>query len=147
LVSLSYDRFGRNIVEYLTWLEDLNKRGVVIYIESTKTRYDINKVDFLQGILTAQKESDLLSTRIKRSIEYRKKRGDECIGSVPYGKTFAREPSGRLVVVDDEKALGVIKMIMSSRRPCECIADELNARGLFKKGRKWTTEMVRKYKL
>ena len=143
LIALSYDRFGRNIVEYLSWLEDLNERGVVIYIDSTKTRYDNNKLDFLQGIITAQKESALLGERIKRSIEFRKDRGDEGLGSLPYGKKYNREPSGKLVIVDDLDALKVISMIQLSTN-FEKTACKLNAMGIMKKGKKWNKAMVSK---
>ena len=45
------DRLSRNIVEYLSWLEDLNNRGVNIVAHQEKLSYSNQKLDFIQRVI------------------------------------------------------------------------------------------------
>ncbi len=142
------DRLSRNIIKYLAWLEDLNNRGVIIYAHSEKLRYDSNKLDFVQGILNAQRESQLIGDRVQMAIRRRRERGDDVVGSVPYGKKFERRPDNSLKVVDDLAAREIIREICQTRsgRNPQSIANMLNLRGVKKRGRKWTPGMVKTIK-
>ncbi len=137
------DRLSRNIIKYLAWLEDLNNRGVIIYAHSEKLRYDSNKLDFIEGILKAQRESQLIGERVQMSVRRRRERGDDVIGSVPYGKKFERRENKSLKVVEDLAATAIIREICQSRRNPQSIANILNRRGDKKRGRKWTPGMVK----
>lgn len=151
------DRLSRNIVKFLSWFEELDNRGVSIIANSENLSYHENKLDFIQGVLDANKEAQLIGKKVKMSIEYRKQRGDEKIGGLPYGKKYERkyhptkvDDQGRpivekLIVVNDDEALKTIKGIQSKHnvRP-EIIANNLNSRGIRKRGRKWSVYMVRK---
>ena len=142
------DRLSRNIVKYLSWMEDLNDRNVILYSHQENISYSKNKLEFLQAVLDAQKEAALLGERIKMSYRMKKERGDEKIGSLPYGKKYHRilRPDGgtlKKIVVDNPEEMAIIDRIMAyDYRFSAQIADELNAEGLKKRGRPWTKMSV-----
>ena len=138
------DRLSRNIVKYLSWMEDLNDRNVSLYSHQENISYSKNKLEFLQAVLDAQKEAALLGERIKMSYKMKRERGDEKVGSLPYGKKYHRilRPDGgtlKKIVVDNPEEMAIIDRIMASdyRLSAE-MADELNSEGLKKRGRPWT---------
>lgn len=142
------DRLSRNIVKYLSWMEDLNDRNVILYSHQENISYSKNKLAFLQAVLDAQKEAALLGERIKMSYRMKKERGDEKIGSLPYGKKYHRilRPDGgtlKKIVVDNPEEMAIIDRIMAcDYRFSAQIADELNSEGLKKRGRPWTKMSV-----
>jgi len=138
------DRLSRNIVKYLYWMENLNNNKVGIHSFADKISYDTDKLAFIQKVLDSQKESVLIGERIKMSIKKRRERGDECMGSVAYGKKCRRTETGKLVVVENEEELSVIDYIKSSKAPSITVASILNKKGLKKKGRSWSKNMVEK---
>ena len=144
------DRLSRNIVNYLGWLEGLNDRGVNILAHQEKLSYRANKLDFIQGIVNAQKEAEILGSRIKNSYEHRRERGDEAVGRLPWGKKYHRILNGdgtrtvRKVVVDDPQEIMLTRRIKSSRALPGSLADSLNREGKFKRGRRWSAIMVKR---
>lgn len=141
------DRLCRNIIKFLAFLENLNEKGVKIYAQDEKLWYGENRLQFIQGIVDANKEAELISKRVRMSIEQRKNRGDDALGSVPYGWTLVREEkTNRLVKVQhmgEQKILKRLYLLAQSMQP-EDVADQLNSENLKKKGRKWTKAMVKR---
>ena len=100
LIVYSIDRLTRNVIDgavlYSQFLaQDINVYAIADQIELFKvTPNDIYAIKwylsehhytkYTARVLRAQEESDLISERVLRSIEYRKARGDH-IGSVGYG--------------------------------------------------------------
>lgn len=146
------DRLSRNIVDYLSWLEGLNDRGVNIMAHQEKLSYNKNKLEFIQLIINAQKESEILASRIKSSYEHRRERGDEAVGSLPWGKQYHRilstdgRQTVRKVVVDNPKEIMITRKIKSSRAAYGSLADKLNRDGNFKRGHRWSAMMVKRIK-
>lgn len=146
------DRLSRNIVEYLSWLEDLNNRGVNIVAHQEKLNYRSNKLEFIEHIVNAQKEAELLGSRIKNSYEYRRERGDEAVGRLPWGKKYHRILSSdgsqtlRKVVVDNPEEIMITRKIKSSRANYGSLADKLNREGKFKRNKRWTAMMIKRIK-
>lgn len=139
------DRLCRNLPKYFSFLEGLSEKGVTIYSHSDKMTYSSNNSDFFQSIINAQKESELIGKRVKMSISRRIERGDEGIGSLQYGKMYLRDSSGVLRVVDNDKEMDIVKLILSNRgKSAKIVAGGLNKKGIKKKGRKWTASMVRR---
>jgi DNA invertase Pin-like site-specific DNA recombinase len=154
------DRLSRNIVKYLSWLEDLNNRGVNIYSTSEDISYKKNKIDFIQSILDAQKEAQILGERVKLSNKRKRERGDQAIGSLPYGKKYRHitnedGSTKRKIVINNEVEMQIIKEInvlkadntgysskCSKKNANQLIADDLNKRRKFKRGRRWTSGMI-----
>jgi DNA invertase Pin-like site-specific DNA recombinase len=147
-VILTYrvDRLSRNIVAILDFIEDLHSRGVKLYSWDEKMWYHSNKMSFIQGIVNANMESDLISKRVKMSLEHRKKRGDQVLGGLSYGYKTSRDKDGRVIRVANENEKKVIDMINNYRYKCNYTLSEiaalLNDKGLKKRGRYWTERMV-----
>jgi hypothetical protein len=129
-------------------MEDLNDRNVILYSHQENISYSKNKLAFLQAVLDAQKEAALLGERIKMSYRMKRERGDEKVGSLPYGKKYHRvlRPDGgtlKKIVVDNPEEIAIIDRIMvCDYRFSAQIADELNSEGLKKRGRPWTKMSV-----
>ena len=146
IIVYRVDRLSRNIFHSMQWIENLHNRDVGIHSFVGGKSYADDKLGFVQSILDAQKESALIADRVKMSIVKRKERGDEAIGSVPYGKKLERAESGKLIIVDDDRANSVIRWIKKSKLSSIRIADTLNKNGKMKRGRYWNVKMVNKYK-
>ena len=138
------DRLSRNIGNYLHLLDTLSTRGVYIYSDAENIWYGENRTGFLQLILDAEKESEKISKRVKASIRARKHRGDECLGRPEYGyRTIREENTFRIKKLLDKKEQRIIRFINKSDDTATDIATNLNNKGRFKRGRKWTTGMIK----
>ena len=146
------DRLSRNIVEYLSWLEDLNNRGVNVMAHQEKLSYRNQKLDFIQGVVDAQREAEILGSRIRESYEHRRGRGDEAVGKLPWGKKYHRilnedgTSTVRKVVIDNTEEIMLTRRIKSSRARLGSLVDKLNREGKFKRGRRWSISMIKRMK-
>lgn len=143
------DRLSRNIVSSLDYINQLDLKGVKIYSCHEKIYYHDNKAQFLTFLLNGQRDAEDMSSRQKRILEFRRKRGDEGFGAPKYGKKYIREEETRRVKIvdnDDEKA--IIRHIVNNpdRQSLIAIANDLNSRGITKRGKKWNKNMVLKVK-
>jgi DNA invertase Pin-like site-specific DNA recombinase len=145
ILTYRVDRLSRNIVKFLGFIEELNDRGVLIYAQDENIWYDKNKLEFIQGILDANKEAVIIGKRVKLSLELRKKRGDEVFGSVPFGYKTKREKNRRVIMDDnlaEQNVINRIKEEIGQGKTVSEIATGLNFAGIKKRGRKWTAAMV-----
>jgi DNA invertase Pin-like site-specific DNA recombinase len=141
------DRLSRNIVKILSFLEDLNDKGVAIFSQDENIWYNKNKLEFIQRIVDANKESEILGKRVRLSLEYRRQRGDEVFGNTAFGYSKKRleNENNRVVKVKDENEQTILKRIRKMKKDgCSSaqITEFLNARGMSKRGKKWTVSMV-----
>ena len=142
------DRLSRNIVKYLAWMEDLNERGVSLYSHQENLTYSDKKLDFLQAVLDAQREATILGERVKLAYRRKRERGDERVGGLPYGKKYNRilQDDGttlRKTVVDHPDEMAVVDRILKSSPGSQTrLAEQLNAEGITKRGRKWNKASV-----
>ena len=140
------DRLSRNIVTYLGWLEDLNNRGIHIYSQAENMMYSTNKLEFIQAIVNAQKESALLGERIKMAYKRKRDRGDERVGRLPYGKKYRRTEENVMVVENNFEEQAIIFQVRSTKGSASDIAKKLNRAGIKKNGIDWNAGMVRRIK-
>ena len=123
-----------------------------IIAHQEKLSYRENKLDFIQAIVNAQKEAEILGSRIKNSYDHRRERGDEAVGRLPWGKKYHRILNGdgtqtvRKVVIDDPQEIMITRRIKSSRAASGSLADKLNMEGEFKRGRRWSAIMIKRIK-
>lgn len=146
IIVYRIDRLSRNIIESLQWIDELSLKNVGIHSFADKKSYKTDRIEFIQSILNSQKESILIGDRVKMSINKRKERGDESLGSVPYGKKLKRTETGKLEIVEDIDALNCIEYIKNSTFNSKKIVEILNKKGLKKRGKKWSRNMVDKYR-
>jgi DNA invertase Pin-like site-specific DNA recombinase len=145
LLVYRIDRLARNVARSVPWLDSLVERGIFIYSHMDNLSYnDVNdRLKFIQELLVAETESTKLGMRIKESITGRINRGDDKVGGLKYGKKYERRENGSLKVVDNKDELKIIKLIKKNHsRRYKDIMDELNSKKLYKKGKKWTINMV-----
>jgi DNA invertase Pin-like site-specific DNA recombinase len=141
------DRFSRNIEKSIEILKILENKNVYVYSVEEDLEFSNNKHEFYQHILNGQKESIDISKRIRLTLEKKRNRGDEKIGSLPYGKMYDRiiDEFGntvRMVVKNNTSETYIIKRIKTSKLSCKDMALKLNNQGIRKKGKKWTTNMI-----
>ena len=137
------DRLTRNIVESLAWMESLNARGVLIYACEEELSYSRSKLDFLEAVIKAHRESENISKRVLEANRRRRERGDQGLGALPYGKKYQRTVDGNLIIVKDSDALKLIKTI--KKTPFERLnrlADKWRVEGVKKRGRFWSLRML-----
>lgn len=142
------DRLSRNIVKILSFLEDLNEKGVAIFSQDENIWYGKNKLEFIQRIVDANKESEILGKRVRLSLEYRRQRGDQVFGNTAYGYSKKRleNENNRIVKVKDQNEQSIIRLIRKMRKDgygCDEITESLNSKGMSKRGKKWTVSMVK----
>jgi DNA invertase Pin-like site-specific DNA recombinase len=146
IITFRVDRLSRNIVDFLGFLEKLNQRGVLIHAQDENLWYDENKLDFIQGIVDATKESSTLGKRIKLSIDNRRQRGDQVFGRVPYGYRSKRVAGNKIMMMkstEEQNTINKIKRAYNKGHDCREIAEKLNNLGITKRGYEWTVNMVR----
>ena len=139
------DRLSRNIVDSLDFIESIHKRGVMFYSYNENINYKDNKIRFIQAIVDANKEAMIIGERVKLSNNFKRLRGDEKIGSLPYGKKYEKQQT-RKIVVDNEEEQNIIYRIKSSKLKASVLASQLNAEGIMKKNKKWNTQMIYRIK-
>lgn len=141
------DRLSRNIVKYLSFLEDLDERNVGIFAQFEELWYNGDKkLDFIQRIVDANREALAISSRVKLCLELRKERGDESLGSVQYGMRLEREEkTNRLMLAVHPEEQAIIDRIKReyNHYGAEELATQLNREGILKRGRKWSAGMVK----
>jgi DNA invertase Pin-like site-specific DNA recombinase len=146
------DRLSRNICATLSWAEEMHSRGVHLVAYSEKLNYRDHKLAFIQGILDAQKEAELLGNRIALSYKHKRDRGDEGVGNLPFGKKYHHimtadgSRTERKVIIDHPAEILLIKRVKESRKCPKSLAEELNRGGIKKRGRKWSANMIKKMK-
>lgn len=141
------DRLSRNIFKCLEFLEEMHRREVVVYAVDDGLDYSSNKTDFIQAVLNAQKEAEILSARVRLANRRKRQRGDEAIGSLPFGKQYQRilDREGntvRKVVVNNVDEVALRAFIRSSPLGSGELATLLNNQNRLKRGRKWTKVMI-----
>jgi len=143
------DRLSRNICTTLSWVEELSARGVHLVAHSEGLTYRDNKLAFIQGILDAQKEAALLGQRVKMSYKHKLDRGDEAVGTLPWGKKYHRIMSAdglstaRKMVVDHPSEIMLVRRVKGSKVEPATMASTLNREGITKRGRKWSVGMIK----
>ena len=139
----SIDRLTRNCEHFRPWASEVHGKGVIVYSVLDRLAYSPSDSTFMAKVMLAENHSRVTSEKVKRSVAYRKARGD-AIGGVPYGKKYATV-DGRKVLVDHPEEQDVIKLI-ESERGAGCtqrdIAESLNRDGFLKRGKRWTASMV-----
>jgi DNA invertase Pin-like site-specific DNA recombinase len=139
------DRLSRNIVDSLEFIENIHKRGVMIYSYNEHINYKQNKMRFIQAIVDANKEAMIIGERIKLSNNFKRLRGDEKIGSLPYGKEY-RNNGTHKIVVDNPQEQAIIRRIKTSKLKVSELVSQLNSEGIMKKNKKWNAPMVNRIK-
>jgi len=139
-------RFSRNTLQALSCLDKLKKKGIYIYSISDDCGYSSNSDKYKFRLLfpKAENESDMISERVRKSVLFRRKRGDY-IGNAPYGyETYLNDQGIRKLRKNKDEQFVIqfiCKMIHDNKTYCE-IAEKLNEIKIDKRGYTWTNNSV-----
>lgn len=154
IMAWRIDRIGRNLANAIVWLNKVHAKGVTVYAQQENMCYAPDNFVFIQALTAASIESQNISTRVKSAIDFKRTRGDECVGKLPYGLRYAeiRNTAGKIirkvVEIDPTKQETIRELHKLANNEEEFflnseIAKILNDRGLFKyPNKKWTSSMV-----
>jgi DNA invertase Pin-like site-specific DNA recombinase len=140
------DRLTRNIEDHLTFIQEINAKNVDIYSHSEGFSYNSDRLRFIQAIVDATKEAELLGKRVRLANNRKRQRGDERIGTLPYGKKYKFDTErGCNVVVDNYEELQLIARIkaLKNTKSLAEIQEHLYNLGILKRGRAWSVNMIR----
>ena len=105
-------RLSRNIISGLTFLDNLSKLNVNIYMLREGINYNSpqNKHFIRINLSTSQFLSEYSSCRVKQSVNFKRQRGEH-IGKIPYG--FCKDVNGKLII--NKKEFNCIKYIYKQK--------------------------------
>lgn len=149
ILVLDVSRFTRDLFGIGKYFGDLRDYNVTIIAITDNVRYktntnDIENIRFIERIVDAKKESDIISKRAKISYDYRKAKG--YLINAPYGKTqvFKKDRYVRLTNKPEVKNINLILKLRS--RNLLSINDIVNYLAINKithrNGKPWTKSRV-----
>lgn len=151
LVISDVSRFTRNFSHANDVMKKFTKKECYIYSLTDKIWFNnpyrpADNEIFQQKILDSQKESSNISHRVKRSIMFRKNRGDK-IGKAPWGRKAVRDSNGRRVFVINEEEIKISKiahnLVYNLNMTFQKAADELNKKYSYGKNKSFTANSIK----
>lgn len=148
VIAIKLDRLFRSASDCLSVVQDWDQTGIGLHLVSQGgTSVDTQSAmgRFLLTIMSgvAEMERNLTKERVREVLQYKQERGERT-GTVPYG--FRLGLGGKLLEADPEEQR-VIQHIVDARarsRSYQAIANDLNARGVPARGKRWhKTSIVR----
>jgi len=139
------DRIARNILDGVTFLESLERRGVALVLHSqgldTSTAYGRLLANGL--LLLAQFESDIIGERVARSHRAAREAGKKGPGLRPYGWTV--DPAGNLAVSQrEQEGISFASSMRATGSSWAAIAEALTrAAFVTVSGVPWSAEQTR----
>lgn len=139
-------RFSRNTLQALKLLEELDKQNIKIFSvkEGCTFNSPFQRNMFRMLLCKAENESDIISSRVKDSIKYRRQRGDY-IGNPGFGYKCEKNKAGIRKKVVNKEEMMVIELInkLSDTMKPKQISIKLNSMNLKKRNLKWTPFRVK----
>jgi DNA invertase Pin-like site-specific DNA recombinase len=128
VIVYSIDRLCRNTIQGERLFRSLESKNINIIsivdtqLTSSFEKFSVNHEVWANGILYAQHESDLISQRVRRSVAFRKSKGDH-IGNPCYGRKIVWVPE----VKTKEYTKNLIDYNSSGPAP-KCVLDIINSK-------------------
>ena len=140
-------KFGLDIMNLISKekAQIISVNDKIVYKNKNTLNMITNKNKFQNLLSQAEYESDKLSVRSKMNYKFRKQRGDH-IGQAPYGFKTIRRACGKISLVKNHDENLIIDHIKNNNKPIKTITKELNRKGIKKRKREWTINMVRNIK-
>jgi len=139
------DRGGRSLEEWLRFIRVAREHGVRVIAGGTDYSAAENRDRLIFEAWLAERELDAAKRRAAATIRMRKKRGD-AVGGAPYGKRFAKDERGVVVLVDDPDR--PVQPVLDAIRDADGNVAEavrlLNERGVPSRfGKQWSDAALR----
>jgi DNA invertase Pin-like site-specific DNA recombinase len=150
LVICDITRFLRNIKEALILLDTLMSKNITVISATNNLSFGPNstaqdRFQFRHFLNYAELESDIISQRVKRSINFRKNKGSYLGGKPSFGFKCEYINDVRCVVPCEEELeiYYMIQDMMTSKYKLDDIVDNLNAEEHTFRGKPWTISRVK----
>jgi DNA invertase Pin-like site-specific DNA recombinase len=147
LLVSDVSRFSRNVLQALVALNELSQKQVSVHAVNPNCTFDeqsLNKFQFRSHLNQAELESDIISDRVKKSIDTRRKLGCK-IGKSKFGFECYYDDRGLRRERENEKEQGIIDMIkdkLDSGNTTAEVAGYLNENDETFRGKKWTSAHI-----
>lgn len=141
-------RLGRSYKMIESILKIVKKKKSFIVAVSENLVYGKSKLHdkiFIQKVIESEKESDMLSLRIKNAQAYIKKNGGY-IGKAPFGYTIKKDHRNIPVLKEQKQDFELIDEIVNLSYECcsyEEIKNKMNIKNLLHKNKLWTTKKIK----
>jgi DNA invertase Pin-like site-specific DNA recombinase len=142
-------RLGRNfnMVKQILKIIDTNKSFIISVSENliygnSKTQNH----NFIKKVIDAERESNILSLRIKNTNSYIRQNGGH-IGKAPFGYSVIKNEKNIPILKENLEEFKLIDNIVDLSNNCNSyndIADNMNNNNLFYKNKLWTKTLVKK---
>jgi DNA invertase Pin-like site-specific DNA recombinase len=141
-------RLGRNykMVEGLLRTIEKNKSYVVSVSENLV--YGMNKIknkEFIHKVIDSEKESDVLSMRVKSTHSYIRKNGGH-VGKAPFGYKITKNVKNIPILKENPEDFRIIDLVVNLSDDCysyDEIASIMNTQNLFYKNKVWTSSKIK----
>jgi DNA invertase Pin-like site-specific DNA recombinase len=148
IIIYNITRFSRNVLQGLSVLDKLNKRGVKIYSVMEKCWYHSNATTadkhlFRSTLCVAENESNMISDRVRGSFSYIRSQGGH-IGKVPYGFEAYRDDNKRRKIRKCKGEQLVINKILKLRvtKTISEIVEYLNSKQILNRDNLWSYSSI-----
>jgi len=143
-------RFFRNKELGLYELNKLSSQNICVISVTEYCHFGpysnlVNRKKFRNLLERSELELNTITTRIRNSIAFRRKRGDY-FGVAPFGYKAIRNESGKRYLIESENEKKIIELIFNRNKKgmkIKDIVDELNKLQLLKRNKIWKINSVK----
>lgn len=148
IVVSEVSRFGRNYKMVENVLRTIEKKKSYVVSISENLVYGISKIKnkfFIHKVIDSEKESDVLSMRVKNTHSYIKRNGGY-VGKAPFGYKIAKNARNIPILKENPEDFRIIDSIVNLSNDCysyDEIANIMNAKNLFYKNKLWNNAKIK----
>jgi DNA invertase Pin-like site-specific DNA recombinase len=148
IVVSEVSRLGRNYSMVENVLKSIQKKKSFVISISENLVYGLSKLkngQFIHKVNDSEKESDVLSMRVKNTHEYIKRNGGY-IGKPPFGYFVTKNSRNLPVLKEKPEDFELIDRIVNLTTDCYTyaeIANIMNTKKIFYKGKLWTSAKIK----
>lgn len=141
-------RLGRNYKMVKSILKKFNKKGVTIVSICEKLVYGLSRIkdkEFIQKVIDSEKESDVISMRVKNTQAYIKRNGGY-IGKAPFGYRVIKNSRHIPVLTENSEDFVLIEHIVDLTNKgfsYDKISKIMNEKGLLCKNKLWNNTKIK----
>lgn len=154
IIIAEVSRFSRNIRIAHINLNQLGSKNVHIFSVRDHHRFDTtwnrensgHNMNYINAMMVARAESDLISQRVRSSIDLKRKRGD-ILGVIPFGFEKSIE-NGKQILVSNKNEVNIInqvvKLFNDKGKSLQDIVSLFQNKNIKKRNKNFTINMVKK---
>jgi DNA invertase Pin-like site-specific DNA recombinase len=148
IIISEVSRLGRNYRMVETLLKNIQQKKSYIISVSENLVYGMTKIqnkEFIHKVIDSEKESDVLSMRIKNTQSYIKRNGGH-IGKAPFGYKIVKNSMNIPILKENPEDFKLIDYIVNLSDDCysyQEITTIMNEKNLIHKNKPWTITKIK----